>query len=215
LKFSEKESFVTAKTNDFLEIVNANLGYKIKYLLRDFRLNLLTGVTSFTGESVFENLEGTDIEKQKWKMERQAAYHGSFLHFLRSFYSKETNSEGFTCRFIQDQNRQTERLSKVVDIERLATRNKKKLVKLKFMMPLYVEYDTLSKDTLLNGNLETDAYTLLKKGRGSIIVPFLEYALIDSRGSMVDYRSFLIKRNWATKRIGDQLPYEYTAGDIE
>lgn len=215
LKFSEKGSLVNAKTTDFLEIINPNLGYKIKYLLRNFRLNRITGVASFTGESIFENLEGTDVEKQKWKMERQKAYRGSFLHFLRSFYSNETDSEGFTCRFIQDQNRQTERVSKVVDIKKLAIRNKKKLVKLKFMLPLYVEYDTVSKDTLLDGNLETDPYTLLKKGRGSIIVPFLEYALIDSRGSMVDYRSFLIKRNWGTKRLGDQLPYEYMAEDLE
>lgn len=214
LKFSEKGSFVTAKTNDFLEIVNANLGYKIRYLLRDFRLNRLTGVTSFTGESVFENLQGTDVEKQIWNIERQAAYRGSFLHFLRSFYSNKTISEGFTSRFIQDQNRITERVSEMVDMEKLAIRNKKKLVKLKFLLPLYVEYDTLSRDNLLEGKLDTDPYTLLKKGRGSIIVPFLEYALIDSRGSMVDYRSFLIKRNWGTKRLGDQLPYEYMPNDL-
>ncbi len=209
LKFSEKGAFITAKTSDFLEIVNENLGYRIKYLLRDFRLNRITGVTSFTGECVFEDLKGNETEHLTWSDRRKSAYSGSFLHFARSFYHNSTEAEGFICRFILDQNMLTQRLSKKVDMEKLAIRKKKNLAMLKFILPLYVQYGPLAKDGFLESEVEAEANKSLKEGRGSLIVPFLESALIDAKGSLVDYRSFLIKLYWGTKRLGDQLPYEY------
>ncbi|MGY4384891.1 hypothetical protein ACVWYN_001925 [Pedobacter sp. UYP24] len=206
LKFSEKTLFVMAKTNGFLEIVNENLGYKIKYLLRDFRMNRVTSVTSYTGECIFEEMKGTEAEEQKWAEQRGRAYLGSFLHFMRSVYSNTADTEGFSCRFLVDQNMLTQRLSDKVEVEHLSKMDKKQLLMFRFLLPLYVQYDPL-KNHAASG--EDSATKSFKEGKGSLLFPFLENALIDRKGALVDYRSFLIKLNWGTKRLGDQLPYEY------
>jgi hypothetical protein len=49
--------------------------------------------------------------------------------------------------------------------------------------------------------------------QGSIMTLFLENAILDKKGSYVDYRSFYIQGFWGKKRLGDQLPFEYQPGD--
>lgn len=209
IRFSENGAFVTAKTNDFLEIVNDNLGYKIKYLLRDFRINRITSVTSYTGECVYENLKGTSSDEERWAEQREKAYHGSFLHFMRSLYNHTTEKDGFSCRFLIDQNMITQRLSDKVEMEKLTKFDKKQLLVLRFLLPLYVEYLPSNQVNASEENSAVSAYKKFKDGKGSILKPYLDNALIDKKGSLVDYKSFLIQMNWGAKRIGDQLPYEY------
>jgi hypothetical protein len=38
---------------------------------------------------------------------------------------------------------------------------------------------------------------------------FVEQAVIDKKGSYVDYKSFRLEGMWGVFRLGDQLPFEY------
>ena len=198
LIFSEQMLSVTAKSNDFLEIINQNLGYKIRYSIRDFKLNRYTSIASYTGECIFESLKGSENEELQWEENRRKAYEGSLMHFIRSLYSNTTKDNGFSYYYILDYNKSKQRLGPPLQTEDFVSHEKKELATIKLSAPLYVRYAP-------EGVSPTEQ-------TASIIAPFLPTATIDSKGSVVDYRSFLIRKYWGTKRLGDQLPYEYTPG---
>ncbi|MES2829717.1 MAG: carboxypeptidase-like regulatory domain-containing protein [Bacteroidota bacterium] len=212
LDFSTRQTLLDATTSDFLIIENKNLGYRIKYLLRNFRFNSGTGVTSYDGESLFENLDGTEDQQAVWKKNRLFAYQGSFMHYLRSLYLNTTRNEGFQTHNI------TTRMEPLVldpvplDMEQFLFTIDSNFVELKFSQRLYVYYDV--KKTALK-DLE-DSQENIKKimdATGSVMQLYLENAVLDKKGSYVDYRSFLLKGYWSSKRLGDQLPFEYQPGD--
>ena len=73
--------FLKADVDDLLTIENKQLGYRVKYLLKAFEYNSKTTVTYYEGDSNFEDLDGTDEQKQIWAKNRLAAYNGSLMHF--------------------------------------------------------------------------------------------------------------------------------------
>jgi len=84
--FKADSNTLTASSVDFLEIQNDALGYKIKYLVNDFMLNVNDGVKTlkYTGSNLFEKLEGTPSQERRWQRQRADAYEGSVMHFFRA-----------------------------------------------------------------------------------------------------------------------------------
>jgi len=98
LSYDEKTSTLTASSVDFLVIQNDALGYKIKYLLKDFMLNNEDGeprTFSFSGSVLFETLKGSPEQEQQWQKRRREVYEGSQVHFLRSALADRIEQEGF------------------------------------------------------------------------------------------------------------------------
>lgn len=215
IKFSEQQLTVTAKTNAFLEIINENLGYKIKYSLRDFTLNRLTSVTSYAGECIFESMKGSESEEKTWNENRKAAYEGSLMHFMRSLYANTLDKDGFYCYYILDYNKPKQRLGPLITPDTFVNHEKKDLATIKLSSPLFVAYDPAYANNQNNAGSNTGNANQGAVERTSIVAPYLGSAVIDSKGSIVDYRSFLIRRYWGTKRLGDQLPYEYVPSDLK
>ncbi|MGZ3872578.1 MAG: carboxypeptidase regulatory-like domain-containing protein [Mucilaginibacter sp.] len=96
--FKADSNILRASSADFLEIENDALGYKIKYLLKDFTLrNSDEGfrTLSYTGSDLFEELSGVPSQQKEWKKQRAAAYEGSVMHFLRAAIANRMEEEGF------------------------------------------------------------------------------------------------------------------------
>lgn len=78
-----------------LIITNSSFGYKIIYDLEHFRYNFKTAHLRFSGKCYFQ-----DISNQRWgnsrtKRNRQTAYYGSRMHFLRALFTDSLNLENF------------------------------------------------------------------------------------------------------------------------
>lgn len=210
IRFSEDGLYVTAKTRDFLEIENRNLGYKIRYLLREFKLNRATMITSFTGECIFESLEGSVDEMEEWRINRRQAYDGSLMHYFRSLYSNSVDKEGFFFYFIKDAKKKTQRIdTHRLNEESIAKHVDSNFVEIEFPEPLYVVYNAKDDSASEALNDEKRITKALNERKGSMMEMYLKKATIDAKGSIVDYRSFLIRGYWGERRIGDQLPFEY------
>jgi hypothetical protein len=93
---------VLTKTD--LSIVNKALGYKIKYQLDSFVHEYGNGISTFSGYPLFEELPGTNAEKAMWKTNREKAYYGSRMHFMRSWYDSSLIDEGYTLQKMEDLN---------------------------------------------------------------------------------------------------------------
>jgi len=92
------------------------LGYKISYQLEDFEVNFKSGAMYFAGYPYFEEM---GKNKKKWERNREKAYQGSMMHFMRSLYQNNLADEGFEVRrMVRIPNTEKERVKKIYSIAR-------------------------------------------------------------------------------------------------
>ncbi len=97
INYNYSADILTASSEDFLEIENDALGYKIKYLLTNF---IKTGNSNlndvqFGGPALFREIKGSPAQQKRWQKNRAKAYEGSMMHFLRCLLNNSFEAEGF------------------------------------------------------------------------------------------------------------------------
>ncbi len=85
-------------SDDFFIVDNKALGYRVKFLIDTFANNGITGVISWQGKAVFEELPGSAEQKKVWKLKRQETYYGSSRDFYKSLYMGTLEKEGFIIK---------------------------------------------------------------------------------------------------------------------
>ena len=90
-------------TDDFLIIENRALGYRLKFLIQDFKSSDITHNTSYAGDALFGDLPATASQKRRWLKNRDDAYYGSAMHFYRSLYQNNLNAQGFEIHHLTRQ----------------------------------------------------------------------------------------------------------------
>ncbi len=209
-----------ADADDLLIIENRQLGYRIRYLLKSFEYNAQTHTTFYDGDNNFEEMDGTDEQKQIWQKNRLEIYRGSLMHFLRSVFANTVLSEGFITRQMYKSSDPSDMRIHIkqepITLDSMVTRLDSAFIYFKFTA-LHITYDPqkalASQKQLINGNEpQSDENTLTTnnaKGASQLLL-HLKNAVIDVRGSVATgYQTFLIRGDWANYRIGDQLPFEY------
>ncbi|WP_431213902.1 carboxypeptidase-like regulatory domain-containing protein [Puia sp. P3] len=79
-----------------LLIENKALGYQLEYRLERFVCDFSSHIISYYGYPLFRDMPTDDPDKKKkWENNRQLAYMGSIMHFMRSVYSSRVREEGF------------------------------------------------------------------------------------------------------------------------
>lgn len=82
-----------------LLIDNEALGYRISYQLEAFELNFKQGSLYYAGyPQVMEMEAPRKGVESRWSRQRQKAYEGSVIHFMRSLYNGQLAGEGFEVR---------------------------------------------------------------------------------------------------------------------
>jgi hypothetical protein len=205
---------LTADADEFLIIENKQLGYRIRYQLKAFTFNEISGITSYDGDTNFEDLEGDEAAKKDWAANRLAAYRGSLMHYLRSVYSNTALQEGFSTHQIYVAKSRSNMYiePREVKFDTVVTRVSNSLISLRFTS-FYVIYDPQRTVNLTSANPDTNAKTLTDATNASELKLYLDQALVDAKGNYTDYRTFLRRNTWGRKRIGDQLPFEYQPPD--
>jgi hypothetical protein len=223
INFTNKKGVLLADADEFLIVENKNLGYRIKYLLKDFGYNFTIGLALYNGETVFEEMQGDEKMKRQWAKNRLETYKGSMMHFLRSVYNNKLLAEGYYARpiysFVSIKDGRTNKLkylnrvivdTRPVLLDTLVTTIDTSFKSLKFK-PLYVLYDpkALAKVKFdYQTPLDLKSVELDNKN-GTIMKLYLKEAVIDQKGSFTDYRAFYVEGAFGRRRVGDQLPVEY------
>jgi len=205
IEFSTEKNLLKAYTDDFLIIENKNLGYRIKYLLRKFEYDNVDKRTFYEGESIFEDLPGTPEQKQKWAANRQKAYYGSLMHYLRALHANKTMQEGFLTYQLYSQQLPLVIGPNPIVTEQLINRVDSTFIDFRYKNLLYTIYD--KKKAAAPIKLSKELTTTIDVANTGTI--FSLDAQIDKRGSYSDYKKYEIHGYWAEKRLGDQLPLEY------
>ena len=95
LDFDYKKNRLSATTDEFLEIKNSRLGYKLRFLVKDFWADYNTRKCHYSGSVIFEEMTAKKGDEKKWAKNRQTAYNGSFRHFLTALYHGRLDEEKF------------------------------------------------------------------------------------------------------------------------
>jgi hypothetical protein len=214
LNFSTNKTILTADADDFLIVINKRLGYKIKYMLKDFWYNAQTNRTNYSGDAVFEELPGTENLKKRWEKNRANAYKESLVHFLRSVYSNTVLKEGFLAykRYPKPANNLRNDLifidPRPVQFDSLITKIDTSFVAFR-AIPLYVIYNPKLAANINNHDDNFSTYGIDRAEKSTLINFSLDRAVIDRKGVFKDYKGMSFDGLWGMSRLGDKLPLEY------
>jgi hypothetical protein len=225
---------LTATTSKFLIIENKALGYRIKYLLVSFINDPRWGRTTYTGMSLFEQMDSTDAQQLIWKKARAETYRNSTMHFLRACISGDQfdGEHFYVWKVIRTpaENRPTdsvlrERLNKLDDYSN-GSAELSKWLKMAKQPPYQQTVD--NKTPEINEYIKrTDQkgiyafgfpYTLMinydNEGNGSdrnsSFVTFVApYAYFDVNGILLTPENCIVEGFWGKKRMGELLPDDY------
>ena len=93
--FSKKRNRLKIVSGEPLIVDNNALGYTIKYAMDSLIHEYNSNTTTYVSYPLFEEMTGTPAQQNIWKQNRQKAYNGSILHFMRSLYYKSLSDNGF------------------------------------------------------------------------------------------------------------------------
>lgn len=86
--------------DEILYVENNALGYRIGYLLDEFRF--VNGQKMLVGNAKFEQMEPRSRRQfRRWKEAREKAYNGSLQHFLNALIEERLEEEGFLVNVVQ------------------------------------------------------------------------------------------------------------------
>ena len=99
--YSKKRNILTVRANGRLNIENKSLGYILKYDLVKFEIDFDNQSTLIQGYPWFEEMQSEKKSDQiKWLNNRDEAYYGSMMQFMRSIYFDKIERERFEVRRI-------------------------------------------------------------------------------------------------------------------
>lgn len=94
--FYKKSNRMSVTATDPLIIENKALGYDLEYRLERFLVDYNTNIISYYGYPLFREMSSDfSSTRQKWEERRRLAYMGSLMHFMRTLYKNQLQSEGF------------------------------------------------------------------------------------------------------------------------
>jgi len=190
-----------------LQISNRSLGYNLRYELDSFVYHFKTDLNSYRGLCLYSEMEGSAEEKSLWKKNREEAYYGSRLHFLRSYYDSTLKQEGFTVALqAKPGSNQFYRLANPYDTAYYYYSDSTNDVELFFPLKASIGY---SKKAPLKEYLQQSSLPAETKIQYSY-VDLLDGIIIKPNGYFFEQKSWISQGYWSWKNIADQLPYDYS-----
>lgn len=192
-----------------LQIENRSLGYNLRYELDSFVYHFKTDINRYRGLCLYTEMEGSAEEKAIWKKNRQEAYKGSRLHFLRSYYDSSLKREGFTVDILSNKGgSRFSRLANPYDTAYYFYSDSTGDAELYFPLTASIGYSKKipEKEYLEQFKLPADVKVQYS------YVDLLDGIIIKPNGYFFDQRSWINQGYWSWKNIADQLPYDYEPG---
>ena len=204
--FSKKRNRLKVKSKEDLIVVNEALGYKIKFQLDSFAHDYGTGLSVYTGFPFYEELPGTDEQKAAWKQSREKAYRGSRLHFMRSWYARGLEKDGFSIE-------QVDSTSKTLKTMPIANAYDTSLYQVIENNDVEINYNGRMRILFMNA-LPDPQYLRENKMSSSIraqisILDISDGFVIQQNGYFYDQNVVINIGYWSWEKLADELPYDY------
>ena len=213
---------MSGKSIDLLKIENRAIGYELKFLVENFKLELDEAV--YQGKPVFTPLEPKDdAEQAAWEEARKRTYLGSRQHFLYALVNDRVAEEGFLMYFAEfDQKNARFVTQKAVTREDIFRQNT--LAFSRFLKVIYTQekpekafvkaFSTVTRIGTGRSSLGTGQFVIEKSAatKGQISFLFTRSSRgvqISENGVPKNPQALLEYGYWGWERVAELLPYEY------
>ncbi|MGH2553129.1 MAG: carboxypeptidase-like regulatory domain-containing protein [Chitinophagaceae bacterium] len=192
-------------TTEPLQIGNDALGYELRYQLDSFVYYYKTELSSYRGTCFFSEKLGTVSQAMVWKANREKAYFGSLMHFMRSYYDSTLKESGFTISAINDDKKTFGLLTNPYLGKYYTVSDTLNEVQIRFPDKISVAYIRAVPDDeyLKKNNLPMDV------GIQVSYVDVLKPITIKENGYYFDQKNWIKQGYWTWKNVADLLPYDY------
>jgi hypothetical protein len=206
--YNKKKNRLKVTTKEDIIVTNTALGYKIRYQLDSFVHEYGSGITQYTGYPFFEELsDSTGSLAATWKSNREKAYYGSLLHFMRSYYDSTLGKTGYKVELMDSKTQDAKQIPNPYDTTYFNLVNDND-VELTFPGRLRVVY---LREQPEKAYLEKNKLALNTSVQVSIL-DFSDAVVIEQNGYFYDQRDIFNYGYWDWEKIADFLPYNYIPG---
>ncbi|HUQ97587.1 MAG TPA: carboxypeptidase-like regulatory domain-containing protein [Chitinophagaceae bacterium] len=204
--FYKRSNKLKVLATEPLQIANKALGYQLNYTLDSFVYYYKTDINAYRGLCLYRPLQGTADEEATWAKNRQAAYNGSRLHFMRAYYDSSLQQEGFTVDLLsQTDNKKFNRVTNPYDTAYYLAIDSTADVELWFGAKASITYTKKVPD-----NRYLKQYGLpMDVGVQISYVDLLQPILIKPNGFFLEQRDWINQGYWSWKNLADAVPYDY------
>ena len=205
--FRKKTNRLKVKAKEDLIIINDALGYKIKFQLDSFANEYNSGISVYTGFPFYEELTGTPEQQLAWKQNREKAYRGSRLHFMRSWYTHTLENEGFAIESVDTSSKtlKTTPIANPYDTS-LCQQIENNDVDINYIGRLRIIYKNAPPNLQY---LRENKMPLQIRAQISIL-DIADGFVIQQNGYFYDQNDVINIGYWSWLKLADELPYNYT-----
>ncbi|HEX7847030.1 MAG TPA: carboxypeptidase-like regulatory domain-containing protein [Chitinophagaceae bacterium] len=191
-----------------LIISNDALGYDLHYRLDSFVYYFKTEISSYRGTCFYTEKLGTVNQAMAWKANREKAYAGSRMHFMRSVYDSTVKQSGFTVSIL-DENDKTKfaLLTSPLSNKYYSLIDSLDEVELFYPQKISVTYTKAvpENEYLKQFGLPMDVGVQIS------YIDIMNPIAIKLNGYFYDQKDWINQGYWSWKNLADQLPYDYVA----
>ena len=189
-----------------LQIQNNALGYNLRYQLDSFIYFYNTNVNSYRGFCLYTEMDGGDSLKKVWAANREKAYYGSKLHFMRSYYDSTLVEEGFIIDMLDEVNdKKFNAIKDVYDTLYYGALDSTMQVEIGFPRKISITY--------VKKKPEPEYLKQFKLPKNvSVQMSYIDMTdaiAIKENGYYYDQKDWINQGYWSWKNIADQLPNDY------
>lgn len=189
-----------------LQLENKLLGYHLRYELDSFVQYNKTGLDTYRGHCFYTEMDGDSMQQLAWKQNRRAAYYGSRLHFLRSYYDSTLSHDGFTVDMISPtDSTRFESLPNPYDTAFYFYNDTTHTAEIWFPAKISITYAKRAPEKQY-----LQQYHLPLKV--PVQISYIELSdgiLLQPNGYFTDQKNWINQGYWSWKNLADQLPYDY------
>jgi len=189
-----------------LQISNQALGYDLHYQLDSFVYYYNTDINSYRGYCLYAEKDGNDSLKKLWTANRNKAYYGSKLQFMRSYYDSTLSEDGWTIDMLDENNsNKFIKITDPYDTTYYSGLDSTMQVEIWFPRKISVTY----------AKKKPEPEYLKKFGMPKNVSTQISYIdmkdgiAIKENGYYYDQKDWVNQGYWSWKNLADQLPYDY------
>ena len=207
--FSKKRNRLKVLASEPLMVENFALGYNIKFAIDSFTYEYDNNTAQFIGYPLFEEMQGTAEKGAIWQQNRNKAYKGSLLHFMRSLYNKTLADEGFEVQFLVKNNDEemTIPLKNPYPALNYTRDDSTNTVEFHPNQPDMIVIYTKAKPEQAYFNFDPKAKKDFQVSTFSVAKG--ESIVIEANGYFFEQTDITTNGYWGFEKIGDMLPYDY------
>jgi hypothetical protein len=202
--FNKKKNRLKVTAKEDIRIQNQALGYTIRYQLDSFVHEYASGATLYTGFPFFEEMTGTPEAQKEWASNRETAYYGSMLHFMRCYYDSTLGENGYKVERLDAKTEKPRLLRDPYD-SAVFSMDENREAEIRLPGKIRVVYSQEKPEAAYLSLNKLSLQTTVQVS----IVELPERVVIEENGYYYDQREILALGYWGWEKIGEILPYNY------